>query len=517
MLGLLNITAMKDSAKLFPLLICIEIILIISMNLFLYRCSHDHDDEISLPAINDPGYKYGQPLFSWKMNKNYPTSYNIISDRLGYKIREANGRFFQCNETANTGSRPDFWCRRYRHFVHYRISNFEDADVKFTDYIPGLYEHVGYKANLVSRGGKYIPKGFHLPRQIKEFLKYSLLPENKDKRWVQKHPLHRGNRVKEFHELDLRPESIIQKFIGNPFLIEGRKFSIGVHVAFSSARPLRAYVLDSVVNLRFCREVYTPNNFTDFRSYISDGLEFGVKLIRQMDSLKNYSLKQQYSAKQSLDAYFHLVGVDSSTINIQIRDAIQDVLATKNDLIGQNVDLRSRYFQWTRWDFILDSDLKIHLMEANINPDMSCKGIRADQLDGQFCNNIVYNLFRALGIASFYDFHKASIPYVIRNSDIYVEKDVCYTSVCNLCKSKECQLCSKCLSDTERDILKSVLWEHLRRGQTRRVYPIATEQPTKPDGDSQTYNSSRTDDNALTREWLRLKCVRDVQWCNNIN
>ncbi|XP_072037317.1 probable tubulin polyglutamylase ttll-15 [Amphiura filiformis] len=245
-------------------------------------------------------------------------------------------------------------------------------------------------------------------------------------------------------------------------------------------------------------------------------MEFGAQFVRQMDSLKYYSLIQQYSTKQSLDAYVNSFGGNSSTINIQIRDAIQDVLSTRNDLIGKNVDSRSRYFQWTRWDFILDSDFKVHLIEANINPAMSCTTIRADQLDGQFCHNVVYNLFRALGIASFYDFHKASIPYVIRDSDIHVEKDICYTSVCNLCKSKECQLCSKCLSDTDRDILKSVLWEHLRRGETRRVYPIATEQPAEPDGNSRTYNSSSTADNALTREWLRLKCLRDIQWCNII-
>ncbi|XP_072037308.1 uncharacterized protein [Amphiura filiformis] len=516
---------MKNLTEFFRLIICIEITSIIH----LYRSLHD---ETSLPelAINGPGYKFGQPLLSWKISKSkampqgyhvpsYLREYNTISHRLGYKIRQANEPFFQCNERVNNGHRPDVWCSLYRRFVDYRISNFEDADVKFTDYIPGLYEHVTYKANLVSRGGKYIPKGFHLPEQINEFLQYSSLPENcRDKKWVQKHPWHRGNTLKEFDELDLRKKSIIQEFIGNPFLIDGRKFSIGVHVAFTSARPLRAYVLDSIMVLRFCAKAYTPNNLTDFRSYISDGMEFGAQFIRQMDSLKNFSLKQHYSTTQSLYAYVDLLGGNSSTINIQISDAIQDVLSTRNDLIGKNVDSRSRYFQWTRWDFILDSNLKVHLMEANNNPAMSSVTVRADRQDEQICHNTVYNLFRVLGIASFYDFHKANIPYVIRDSDIHVEKAICYTSVCNLCKSKECQLCSKCLSDTDRDILKSVFWEHLRRGETRRVYPIVIEQPTEPDGDSisRTYNSSSTADNALTKEWLRLKCLLDIQWCNII-
>ncbi len=39
---------------------------------------------------------------------------------------------------------------------------------------------------------------------------------------------------------------------------------------------------------------------------------------------------------------------------------------------------------------------------------------------------------------------------------------------------QKCQLCSHCLSKTQRDMLKAVVWEHLQRGETRLVYPFIT-------------------------------------------
>ncbi|XP_072032535.1 probable tubulin polyglutamylase ttll-15 isoform X2 [Amphiura filiformis] len=443
------------------LIICIQIIITISVKFFLYQydCHQIHLPELS---TNSPGYKTGQPLLSW-----------------------------------------------YRKYWN--------DEIFFTDYIHGLMKYVTYKAHLVSLGGKYIPRGFHIPREIKEFLKYSSLPENQmqDKRWVQKDPWHRGNMIKEIHELNFTQASLIQEFIHNPFLIDGRKFSIAAYVAFSSAKPLRAYVLNSISELRFCPEAYDAHNFTEFRTHITDGNEFGSQYIRDMDSLKDYSWKQRYSTKQALDAYVNLIGDDPSAIHLQINDAIRDVLSKRIDLITRNnIDPRSRYFVMTRWDFVLDSDMKIHLIEVNVNPAMGCIKLSTEELDPPYCDNIVYNLYRVMGITSFYDFHKTSIQYIIRDSDIHVKNAICYTTVCNLCETKECQLCSHCLSDTQRDILKSVLWEHLQRGETRLVYPFVKNEPMKSDDTSRKSSRAKTDDdNALTTEWLRFKCNTDIQWC----
>ncbi len=82
-------------------------------------------------------------------------------------------------------------------------------------------------------------------------------------------------------DINFEKESIIQEFIDKPFLIDGRKFSIGVFVIFSSANPLRAYMEDNMFALRFSPVTYDVENL-DPRMYVTDGMEFGLKFIRQV-------------------------------------------------------------------------------------------------------------------------------------------------------------------------------------------------------------------------------------------
>ncbi len=43
---------------------------------------------------------------------------------------------------------------------------------QFTDHVAGVVKYVTFKANLVKRGGTHIPKGFILPTQKKQFLRW---------------------------------------------------------------------------------------------------------------------------------------------------------------------------------------------------------------------------------------------------------------------------------------------------------------------------------------------------------
>ncbi len=41
-----------------------------------------------------------------------------------------------------------------------------------------------------------------------------------------------------------REESIVQEFLENAILIDGRRFDIGIYVTITSLDPLRIYILD---------------------------------------------------------------------------------------------------------------------------------------------------------------------------------------------------------------------------------------------------------------------------------
>ncbi|XP_072046427.1 probable tubulin polyglutamylase ttll-15 [Amphiura filiformis] len=242
--------------------------------------------------------------------------------------------------------------RIYKGAVPWTVDHPKSPD-KVIDMIPGLNEYVTYKASLVTRGGKYIPKGFYLPQDINSFIEYTSKPENKNKIWIQKNPRFRGNYVRKLTELDLSNVSLVQEFISNPFLITGRKFSQGVFVAFSSARPLRAYVLDKFMISRYCDKLYDPTDLSDPRTYVTDGMErgAGVNILDKLDAeaelVRTLFFGKNYHARKTMEVMLLKRGKDPSSFLPQIFDSIRDVLNTSLvHMLKHNVSTERKY-TWT--------------------------------------------------------------------------------------------------------------------------------------------------------------------------
>jgi len=74
-----------------------------------------------------------------------------------------------------------------------------------------------------------------------------------------------------FPEIDLTKgsnEYFVQEYIANPLLVDGRKFDIGVYTVLTSIDPLRVYVYDREVLIRFCEKAYYPFDPEDERKYV---------------------------------------------------------------------------------------------------------------------------------------------------------------------------------------------------------------------------------------------------------
>ncbi|XP_072044804.1 probable tubulin polyglutamylase ttll-15 [Amphiura filiformis] len=453
-----------------------------------------------------------QPVLRIKGPKNWDAAFNnavkYIFHLLGYKL-EINVTVFQDDGTITD--------RIYKIGVPWTVDHPESPD-KVIDTIPGLNEYVTYKASLVTRGGKYIPKGFYLPQDMKSFLKYTAKPENKDKIWIQKDPRFRGNYVRKLRELNLFNVSLVQEFISNPLLVTGRKFSIGVFVAFSSARPLRAYVLDKYMIFRYCGKLYDPADLSDPETYVTDGMERGggVDIIDSPDDeaellIRRLFLRKGYHSRRCLEEVVVKKGKDPSSILPQIFDSIRDVLNTSLvHMLKHNVSTDAKYYQYTRWDYVMDENANLHLIEANINPHLNAKKDNPSYVN-IFAYIILSRMLRVMRMDTLHEFQDKKPSYLVRDSDVYTYDHICYTSSCSSCQKKICRLCSHCLSAEQRTILKEVLWEHLRRSSMRLVYPVVKEETGEP---GSTYYEHQTDDNKLTTDWMRRKCNRDDCWCS---
>ena len=75
--------------------------------------------------------------------------------------------------------------------------------------------------------------------------------ENPDTLFVQKSNSHRDIRIKSVDAADLEANTtFFQEYIGNPLLVDGHKFDIGIYTVMTSLDPLRVYIYWGDVLLR---------------------------------------------------------------------------------------------------------------------------------------------------------------------------------------------------------------------------------------------------------------------------
>lgn len=134
------------------------------------------------------------------------------------------------------------------------------------NHFPGT-GYITNKVSLATSSLKYVPKAFRLPSDKSKLLEYT--KNNPDKLWVQKSNNHRGIKIQKLEDMDLSSDgTFIQEYIQKPLLINGRKFDIGIYAILTSINPIRVYIYDGDVLLRFCSQSYHPFNANDVNKYV---------------------------------------------------------------------------------------------------------------------------------------------------------------------------------------------------------------------------------------------------------
>ncbi|XP_072027874.1 probable tubulin polyglutamylase ttll-15 [Amphiura filiformis] len=163
-----------------------------------------------------------------------------------------------------------------------------------------------------------------------------------------------------------------------------------------------------------------------------------------------------------------------------------------------------------RWDFLIDDNLGVHLIEANMSPNL----VPLNERFHAFKQHVAFNCFN---VALLTDVRKhgtiSSFLRSIRDSDINDHISICVSSKCNGCIEEGCSVCTHCMSREAIYIIKLAYAEHINRQNMRRVYP---EETTMEEAIS--YNAEEdshlSPNNRLTRAWFRAKCAADPYWCS---
>lgn len=371
------------------------------------------------------------------------------------------------------------------------------------------------KIDLATTDMKYVPKAFRLPEETEKFKKYA---ENTDKLFVVKHHQHRHIKIKNVNEINFKDnETFVQEYIKNPLLVDGHKFDIGVYTIITSIDPLRVYIYYGDILFRYCPQKYMPFDPNNIDKYVvgDDYLPTW-----EVPSLAKYYNALGYGMKESFDTYIRThLEKDPQIIWDQVEDAIRLSILTKLPYLKnafQRYKYKQNFFEMARFDLIIDSDLKVNLIEANMSPNLSSAHFKQNSL---LYEQVIYNILNLVGVGSY--IHRESFKKLENDVEAMLSSDknimvngaICSQLPCSeSCSPVECQLCKPCLTQNEISELHRAYREHVNKGDTKRIFPVPINDP-KASIDTKFFRQLSSSNQLITK-WFHQKCINDRSWCH---
>lgn len=165
-----------------------------------------------------------------------------------------------------------------------------------------------------------------------------------------------------------------------------------------------------------------------------------------------------------------------------------------------------------RFDFMLDEQLNVYLMEANMSPNLASAKYPPNQL---IYEQVIFGLFSLVGIVrrpqldNWYHKPPGDWNMLMLDKDLSVLPDLCSNDQCqpanqSACDEELCDVCQHCLSAEFRSILKDTYLEEYSRWHHRRLIPSTSVESPVTLGHN----------NYLQDKWYIGKCLAEPQWCN---
>lgn len=379
---------------------------------------------------------------------------------------------------------------------------------QMVNHLPGS-GFITLKVELATSKLKWTPRAFRIPGEKQALLKETQL--NQKNLWVQKSKDHRGIKIVNVGGFNYSQEgSFAQLFVSNPLLIDGRKFDIGVYVVVTSVDPLRVYLYEEEVLVRFCQKNYNPFDKDDFAKYVV-GADYDP--LSKMPSLQSYYNHGQFSSKQALFGFLHSQGKDIEKAWRDIRQAVRETFIIKEKQLVENFSgykSTHNFFELMRFDFVLDAHMNVWLMEANMSPNLSSAGHPENAM---MYEQVIFHTLQITGIATlpFKMTSEENEDLIVQDRDIMVDSAQCRKIEClNSCQSK-CELCVQCMSDDMKQHLKRAFIEHAHQGNYHRILPM----PKVEDDSLKLHDLTPSGKNdKLLRKWFYKKCIDIPSWCN---
>ncbi|CAF0838743.1 unnamed protein product [Rotaria sordida] len=331
-------------------------------------------------------------MMKWKMSTITPNVVKNTITRSGFRLINSD----EGNDWLGT------WSRHMKPICFKAIREYQKVN-----HFPGSFQ-IGRKDRLwrnlshmqavhSRREFDFVPQTFVLPADLLLFKRvFEEITDTKESKWIIKPPASaRGQGIRVISKMEHVPKKrpvIVQKYIANPYLINGHKFDLRLYVYVTSHDPLRIYLFDDGL-ARFASRKYSPATKS-----LSD----------RFMHLTNYSINRYNSEyrtnndsgactghKWSLKAlwtYLKKRDVDVTDVMEKIKDLIIKTIISAdayiNVLTKANVRRKFSVHELFGFDVILDEQCKPYIVEVNISPslhsnsplDISIKGAMISDL-----------------------------------------------------------------------------------------------------------------------------------------
>nr|BAN21167.1 conserved hypothetical protein [Riptortus pedestris] len=341
-----------------------------------------------------------QRTLKWKLTTITPIIVKKIVQNSGYKfIRRDKINIGDYSLFQGTPDWVGVWGKHMKSIVFKTLKENQKLN-----HFPGTFQ-IGRKDRLwknlqrfMNKHGKrefgFMPKTYVLPQDTKALR--AAWDKEDAVRWIVKPPASaRGSGIKvvnKWVDIPKKVPLIVQKYISNPYLINGNKFDLRLYVLVTSFDPLRIYIYENGL-VRFASARYSDDLKTLSDRYIH---------------LTNYSINKfsnSYSMNDDAGAclghkwtlrslWSFLSGsIDVDALWSSLVDLVIKTIICGESAISQlaRLNLSSRYCSYELFgvDVLLDENLKPWLLEVNISPSLHSGSSLDTAVKGPLVTNIL--------------------------------------------------------------------------------------------------------------------------------
>ena len=388
----------------------------------------------------------------------------------------------------------------------------------------------------------FVPFSYNLPVEMNAWKKMLSIKGADQFKWVLKSKEHRGVKflpnpgevtlgsLKKSGE-DIE-NTIIQKFIDKPLLIDNYKFDFGIYVLVTSSLPTRVYIHTTRMVMRFCPEPYEPFDPTNRMSYV---IEEGYKSAVEIPSINKY-LSKNYSRYDTLFKYLEDNGYDAEKLRSKVLSMIHrsihlskkfwsepdPIVDQFTDEMSITEDGTSRNFELLRYDFIIENlgnkELKPWLLEVNFSPNLQAQKYTLA------IRQLLFDILSTIGAT------RHGKPWEDeergKESGEFNKEDLPRLGCDKICTKEEieredyCKICSmETFPKHAIGMIRQTISEQMGKRQFKRIIPPAPsrdqswkEYMTHLDKFS---SKTQTLKDKILATWLYLACQMQDAWCSN--